>query len=128
MAKQLKLRPVNARRGKPADTYALPHGKYWTPGINGETLCIEVSEGKAGVAVCVQTFGSSAKLSLTECLDLRPGAPEFVAPAETFSEVCVCQYRSDPKSQAFARWYQGRETDADVALLGPEYKRREVAP
>jgi hypothetical protein len=126
MAKQLKLRPINARRGKPADVYALPHGKYWTPGINGENLCIEVSEGKAGVAIRVHAFGP--KLSLTECLDLRPGAPDFTAPAETFSEVSVCQYRSDPESQAFARWYQHRETDADVALLGPEYKRREVAP
>lgn len=39
-------------------------------------------------------------------------------------EVEFCFMGTDAKAQAFKRWYQKRETDADVALLGESYRRR----
>lgn len=110
MATPLKLRPINARRGKPAKEYQLPPGRYW---VNSQDnilgFALEVSEGPYGLAVRVEPFILTPSMDLTD-----PDA----------RHLGVCQYRQTPKAQAFRRWYLNQATPEDIELLGPEYQRK----
>ena len=119
MAKKLALDPVNARRGRPATAYHLPAGEYWVRGVDGAALRLTVSEGHAGIGIRVSQSVGAPRLTLTETLDLRPSEPAD----GTWNEIGVCQYRTDARSQAFRSWVLGTETEADIAILGPEYRR-----
>ena len=119
MAKQLTLRPVNARRGRKADAYTLPCGTYWIAGVDGAAVKLTVSEGPAGLGIRIATSVGAPRLTLTETLDFR----HVAANDGTFHEIGACQYRKDERSQAFRRWVLGTETEADIAILGAEYGR-----
>ena len=122
MAKSLTLRPVNARRGRKADAYALPCGTYWINGVDGAAIKLTVSEGPAGIGIRVASSVGAPRLTLTDTLDFREHGTDG-----TYNEIGACQYRMDAYSQAFRSWILGTETDADIAILGNEY-RRKVSP
>ena len=122
MAKKLSLDPINARRGKAAEIYSLPAGRYWTRGADIGSIEIHVSDGPAGVSIRVKRFPLSPDLVISDIF--TPRAESDPAPTgDPVAEVTVTQYRTDERSQAFARWYRHAETEADIAILGPEYRR-----
>ncbi len=122
MATKLCLTPVNARRGCPADIYRLPAGRYWVSGVNGENIEISISDGPSGVGIRVKGFNGS--LPFVETERFAWGKEDPPAQNDGFTEISVCQYRPDPRSQAFSRWYRNQETEADIAILGEEYRRK----
>lgn len=76
---------------------------------------IQFSEGPHGLSAKLYYFGGS----LSEHADVR---------VDHFgNHVEICQYRPDAKAQAFKRWYAHEETEADIALLGEDYRRKQSA-
>ena len=123
MAKKLTLDPINARRGKAAEIYSLPAGRYWTRGADGGSIEIQVSEGLAGVSVRVKRFSMSPDLVISDMFAPRAES-DPVPTGDPVAELTVTQYRTDERSPAFARWYRHAETEADIAILGPGYAWR----
>ena len=37
----------------------------------------------------------------------------------------ITQYDATPKAAAYSRWYDGKETEADLRLLGSQYRRKQ---
>lgn len=106
-----KLRPINARRGRPARTFELPPGEYWIKDPAAPELGFRLTvstAGPAGMGITITPFVGCPELTISN-------------PDDRYLE--VCQYRIDARSQAFRRWYLEQETEADLALLGPEYRR-----
>lgn len=60
-------------------------------------------------------------------MTVRAYGKDYQAFGETLpdvKEVCITSYNPDERSQAFSRWYDHTETEADIALLGIEYRRK----
>lgn len=86
-------------------------GSIWVKSADTRRgFSIGVSDGPHGLSVTVSTFAGTAPLDRMS-YDDETRHHEF------------CQYRDDERSQAFRRWYLGVETDGDIAILGPEYRR-----
>lgn len=89
-----------------------PNGEreLWIKDARGHGVCIRASAGPAGFGLTIRTFGD---------------APMTIASHEG-RYIELVQYNSDERSQAFARWYAGKETDADIAILGENYRRAPI--
>jgi hypothetical protein len=88
---------------------------------NGEReIWVKSADGTQGFSVRFSEgpYGLSLQVNF---LHLR--TPPDIRIEEIGTYVGICQYRSDPKSQAFKRWYVEEETEADIALLGDGYRR-----
>lgn len=106
------LEPINGYRGPSggSNVYELPAGQYW----------IKSADGRLGVTL---TVGTDGPYGIGLQIDTHVGTPTLTIASPDGNHIELCQYRDDPKSQAFRRWYLHQETPADLALLGPEYRR-----
>lgn len=95
------------------ETVLFPNGQpeIWFKTADGLGFKVTVSNGPHGLGIEARSFIGTPNLT-----------PE--GGAESFT-VSATQYRQNEKAQAFKRWYRHQETPEDVALLGPEYQRKQ---
>jgi len=93
-------------------TTIFPNGEneIWFQANDGLGIRVTAGNGPAGLGIRVQRFIAGNPLTVTD--DGLTG------------EVSVCQYRQDDRSQAFKRWYLHQETEADLEILGADYRRK----
>lgn len=85
-------------------------------------VAITASMGPAGMGVTMRRFEHTRDMTVRSYNAKYEPAHDT---AEGVREVATTIYNSDERSLAFARWYDGRATEADIQLLGPEYRRKE---
>jgi hypothetical protein len=95
------------------ETVVFPDGKpeIWFKTADGLGFRVTVSNGPHGLGIEARSFVGTPNLT-----------PEDGQ--ESFS-VTATQYRQSAKAQAYKRWYRQQETPEDLALLGPEYRRKQ---
>lgn len=105
-------------------TTLFPNGdnEMWIRSPDGKHgFSIKASLGPAGLGLTIKTFVMGNDLTVRSYNHAYGDAHPTVSDVR---EVNVTSYNTDPRSQAFSRWYDGQATEEDLVLLGDEYRRK----
>lgn len=99
------------------ETLLWPNGEpeIWFKTGDGLGFRLRVSNGPAGLGITINRFAGGVPVTVTG--NMPPD--DEIAPQRDQTEVSICQYRSDARSQAFKRWYgsEGTEPHPDAVRL-----------
>ncbi len=91
------------------ETTLWPNGEpeIWFKTGDGLGFRLRVSNGPAGLGITINRFAGGVPVTVTG--NVPPD--DEIAPQRDQTEVTICQYRGDERSQAFKRWYGDPENN-----------------